>query len=57
MNKIVLDTVLRSKLNNLDTEAEFCDEAGQTVGFFLPARRHRQLLYAWAKAQVSDATM
>jgi hypothetical protein len=53
MNKLVLDPVLRSKLN-LAGEIELCDEDGRTIGFFLPAAWHRVLLYAWAKAKVSD---
>jgi hypothetical protein len=57
MNKIVLDGALRSKLNNLDAEVEICDETGHTVGFFLPVEQHRQLLYAWAKAQVSEGEL
>ena len=54
MNRVMLDRDLRSKLSNLETEFEFCDEAGRTVGFFLPADQHRQLLYTWARSQVTD---
>jgi hypothetical protein len=53
MNKLVLDPALRLKLN-LETEVEVCDEDGRTIGFFLPAAWHRDLLYSWAKANVSD---
>jgi hypothetical protein len=54
MQKVTLDASLRSKLNNLDREVELCDESGATVGYFLPATWHQQLLYAWAKAQFTD---
>jgi hypothetical protein len=51
MSRVMLDESLRAKLNNLHAEVEFCDEAGRTVGYFVPADWHRELLYAWAKAQ------
>jgi hypothetical protein len=54
MSKVTLDQSLRAKLNNLDAEVEFCDESGQTVGYFVPADWHRRLLYAWANAQFTD---
>ena len=54
MQKVTLDQSLRAKLNGLTTQIELCDDAGQTIGYFLPAEWHRQLLYAWAKAQVTD---
>jgi len=53
MQKVTLDSDLRSKLNNLKTEVEVLDESGHTVGYFLPAEWHRELVYAWAKAQVT----
>lgn len=57
MQKLTLDSTLRARLNGLNAEVEVCDEAGHTVGYFLPADYHRQLLYAWAKAQVSPAEL
>lgn len=57
MQKVTLDSTLRARLNGLQAEVEVCDEAGQTVGYFVPADYHRQLLYAWAKAQVSPAEL
>jgi len=54
MSKVTIDQLLRAKINNLDAETEFCDESGRTVGFYVPADRHRELLYAWAKAQFTD---
>jgi hypothetical protein len=54
MSKVTLDPSLRAKLNNLDRPVEFCDESGRTVGYYVPADRHRELLYAWAKSQFTD---
>jgi hypothetical protein len=54
MSKVTLDQSLRAKLNNLDRQVEFCDESGRTVGYYVPADRHRELLYAWAKSQFTD---
>lgn len=54
MHKVILDTTLRSKLNHLDEQVEFCDETGRTVGYFLPAELHDRLCYEWAKSQFSD---
>lgn len=53
MTKMILDDSLKSRLTNLDREIEFCDEAGHTVGHFLPADRYTELLYAWTQSQVS----
>lgn len=54
MNKVTLDPELRSKLDDLDSEFEVCDESGKTLGYYVPAERHRRLLYALARSQVSD---
>jgi hypothetical protein len=64
MQKITLDPALRARLNDLKSEVEVCDESGQTVGvcdesgqtvgYFLPAEWHLKLLYAWAKAEVTE---
>ena len=54
MDTIVLDQALREKLRNLDRDIEVRDEAGRTVGYFLPHDVYLQLVYAWAKAEVSD---
>jgi hypothetical protein len=54
MSAVVIDSALRAKLNGLNQELEFRDEAGNLIGYFLPPKRHEKLLYAWAKSQVSD---
>jgi hypothetical protein len=54
MNKVILDESLRSKLQNLETELEFCDESGCTLGYFLPSVERDRLLYDRARAQITD---
>lgn len=46
MSKLIIDQVLRSKLNGLNEQMELCDEAGQTVGHYLPADVYERLFYA-----------
>ena len=57
MGKITLDPELKKKLNGLNEQVEVCDETGKTVGHFVPAGTYRELVYAWAKAQFSDAEL
>jgi hypothetical protein len=54
MTRVVIDQSIRSKLNDLGGQIDLCDEAGRTVGYFLPADLHHKLILAWAKADVSD---
>ncbi len=54
MNKVILDSELKSKLNGLDEQVEICDETGRTVGHFLPAGLYEQMLLAWAKEHITD---
>ncbi len=54
MGKVVLDEALKSKLNGLNEPVEVCDEAGRTVGQFLPQGLYRDLLVAWSKTWISD---
>ena len=51
MSKITLDAELRSKLNGLNESVEVCDESGETVGHFLPAKVYQRILYQIAEAQ------
>ena len=51
MSKITLDPTLRAKLNGLNETLEICDEAGETVGHFLPADVYRKMIYQIAEAQ------
>ena len=45
MSKLTLDAELRRKLNGLNEPVEVCDEAGQTVGHFLPTGLYEDLFY------------
>ena len=37
MVRLVIDSVTRQKLQNLDQPIEFCDESGRLLGHFSPA--------------------
>jgi hypothetical protein len=54
MTRVVIDQLIRSKFSNLAEQVELCDETGRTVGYFLPAELHHELLRAWAKSDISD---
>jgi hypothetical protein len=54
MNRIVVDTSLRSRLDNLDFPLELCDEGGATLGYFVPAAERQRELYQWARTAFSD---
>ena len=41
-------------MNDFRTRLELCDEAGETVGFFVPVSEHQKLLYAWARNAFKD---
>ncbi len=53
MTKVIVDTELRAKLHNLETEVALCDEKGQPIAHVLPEAEYRKLLYAWAKTLFS----
>jgi hypothetical protein len=46
MAKVVVDEELRAKLNGLQEKIELCDEAGQTLGLFLPTELYWRLQLA-----------
>ena len=50
MRAIVVDPELRVKLNGLDQEVEICDEAGRTVGHYVPEEMYQKMLYAAVEA-------
>ena len=54
MNKIVIDKDLRTRLDNLDTELELCDESGRTLGYFVPATETNPSLYEWARREFTE---
>lgn len=54
MNKILVDPGTRTRLDNLESELEFCDESGRTLGFFVPAAEAEPALYEWARREFTD---
>jgi hypothetical protein len=54
MEKVIVSSSLSRQFPGWENEMEICDEAGRTLGYFLPPQLHRQLRYAWAKGQFSD---
>jgi hypothetical protein len=54
MRRLILDAEFRSTLNGLTSAVELCDEAGRTVGRFLPEGTYRQLVHGWLRLQSSD---
>lgn len=51
MGRVMLDPYLRSKLSGLAESLEVCDEAGKTVGHFLPSGLFEELFYAALAAE------
>ncbi len=51
MSRVTLEPGFRAKLKNLAEELEICDEAGQTLGRFLPEALYKKLLFSLALAQ------
>lgn len=47
MKRVTLDRDLEAKVGSLHEEVEVCDEAGRTVGRFLPEGIYRRYLYEW----------
>jgi hypothetical protein len=54
MSKLTLDPQLKAKLNGLNEHLVLCDEAGKTVGHFLPDDVYQRLLYDSINARVTD---
>lgn len=53
-HKVQLDDTLRSKLNGLNEQVDFCDENGRVVGHYVPADVYLKLLYAQAKTEITN---
>jgi hypothetical protein len=51
MGRLTLDPDLRNKLNGLNEPMEVCDEGGQIVGHFLPAKLYEELFYVALAAE------
>jgi hypothetical protein len=54
MTTVVVDKELRNKLKDLEHPVEFCDEAGKTVGRFLPEAEYKKILYDLAGHMFTD---
>jgi hypothetical protein len=54
MNKIIVDSVVRTRLDNLSSAMELCDESGVTLGYFVPASDRERALYKWIQESVTD---
>jgi hypothetical protein len=49
MAKVIVDADLRSRLHNLESTLELCDESGLTVGYFVPSPDRLRWAYDWAR--------
>jgi len=54
MTRVIVDESLRSKLNGLDDQVEFCDESGRTMGHFLPDAVYKKLLYTFDQCPYTE---
>jgi hypothetical protein len=54
MDKVVVESTIRSQLHGLDTELEFCDESGRVLGYFVPRPEAEAHHYEWARGQFTD---
>ena len=54
MSKIILDADWQARLNGFEGPLELCDEAGKTLGHFVPEELYRRFLQASANSQISD---
>jgi hypothetical protein len=44
MKTVTVDTFVRSKLENLDSPLELRDEAGTTLGYFVPVAERQRMM-------------
>jgi hypothetical protein len=54
MNRVLVDDAMRTTLGKLHSQAEFCDESGKVLGYFIPAEQDRQSLREWVHSRISD---
>jgi hypothetical protein len=57
MNRVIVNPMLRAKLDNLNSAMELCDESGTTLGYFVPASDQKRALYKWIQESVTDAEL
>jgi len=54
MTRIKLDASERSKLHDLSQQLELCNEAGQTLGYFLTVAQYEEMMREWAKLRFPE---
>ena len=54
MTRVTLDSTVQSKLHNLDQQLELCNEAGQTLGYFLTVAQYEEMLHEWARLKFPE---
>ena len=47
MTQITIDQSLREKLNGMNEEIALCDDAGRTVGHFVPEDQYKEMVRAY----------
>lgn len=55
MATVILDEVLKARLNGLNEHLEIRDESGKVVGHYLPNEEYMRLMYDLAKAEFDRA--
>ena len=54
MTKLVVDESFRVRLEDCGEFAQFCDEKGNVLGYFLPAEIFERVLYEGVEPPISD---
>jgi hypothetical protein len=54
MNTVIVDRALAGQLEAFNAEVKLCDEAGRTLGFFVPSPESLRQDYAWARNAFPD---
>jgi hypothetical protein len=54
MNRVLVDDALRTMIGNLRLQAEFCDESGNILGYFVPAEQNSESLRDVVRSRISD---
>ena len=53
MTKVTVDDELRARLNGLNDQLELCDEAGRTIGLFLPEEAYWKMMLKYDQCPYS----
>lgn len=57
MTTVQVDQELMSRLRELSTPMEFCDEQGRKLGYFIPIEDVDAETWAWARSAFTDAEL